>query len=168
MPRPRRLAARRGARRGHRHLDAALLEAHQDPYDTDAALEKELSDAVVHGMGASYRPRQVLLVSDLPKTRNAKIMRRVIRAAYLGQLGSAVLASAALDLLGPAWAWSTPVWIQGTTLNGVLDGNLVIKGQGADESCEPSGRPYTVVYDGTCPTSSPSVTSATRLSACSL
>ena len=24
-------------------------------------------------------------VSDLPKTRNAKIMRRVIRAAYLGQ-----------------------------------------------------------------------------------
>ncbi len=41
-----------------------------------------------------------------------------------------VTTSAALDLLGPAWAWSTPVWIQGTTLNGVLDGNLVIKGTG--------------------------------------
>jgi acetyl-CoA synthetase len=27
----------------------------------------------------------VLWVRDLPKTRNAKIMRRVIRAAYLGQ-----------------------------------------------------------------------------------
>jgi acetyl-CoA synthetase len=29
-------------------------------------------------------PRQVFFVSDLPKTRNAKVMRRMIRAAYLG------------------------------------------------------------------------------------
>lgn len=50
----------------------------------DAALERELSEAVVKGMGASYRPRQVLLVSDLPKTRNMKIMRRVVRAVYRG------------------------------------------------------------------------------------
>jgi D-alanyl-D-alanine carboxypeptidase/D-alanyl-D-alanine-endopeptidase (penicillin-binding protein 4) len=41
-----------------------------------------------------------------------------------------VTTSAALDLLGPAWTWNTPVWIQGTTLNGVLEGNLVIKGSG--------------------------------------
>ena len=41
-----------------------------------------------------------------------------------------VTTSAALDLLGPAWAWSTPVWVQGSTLNGVLEGNLVIKGSG--------------------------------------
>jgi len=26
-----------------------------------------------------------LFVSDLPKTRNAKVMRRMIRSAYLGQ-----------------------------------------------------------------------------------
>ncbi len=51
---------------------------------TDAALEQELSAAVVHGMGASYRPRQVLLVGDLPKTRNMKIMRRVVRSVYSG------------------------------------------------------------------------------------
>jgi len=38
----------------------------------DAALEAELSQAVVHGMGASYRPRQVVFVHDLPKTRNMK------------------------------------------------------------------------------------------------
>jgi acetyl-CoA synthetase len=50
----------------------------------DAALQAELSQAVVHGMGTSYRPRQVLLVSDLPKTRNMKIMRRVVRAVYKG------------------------------------------------------------------------------------
>ncbi len=50
----------------------------------DAALEQELSAAVVSGMGTSYRPRQVLLVSDLPKTRNMKIMRRVVRAVFHG------------------------------------------------------------------------------------
>ncbi|WP_418319904.1 AMP-binding protein [Piscinibacter sakaiensis] len=50
----------------------------------DTALEQELSAAVVQGMGNSYRPRQVLLVSDLPKTRNMKIMRRVVRAVYQG------------------------------------------------------------------------------------
>jgi serine-type D-Ala-D-Ala carboxypeptidase/endopeptidase (penicillin-binding protein 4) len=37
---------------------------------------------------------------------------------------------AALDLLGPAWAWGTPVWIDGPVKDGVLDGSLVIKGSG--------------------------------------
>ena len=37
---------------------------------------------------------------------------------------------AALDLLGPAWTWTTPVWLQGSVEGGVLDGNLVIKGSG--------------------------------------
>ncbi|MEP7101871.1 MAG: D-alanyl-D-alanine carboxypeptidase, partial [Burkholderiales bacterium] len=36
----------------------------------------------------------------------------------------------ALELLGPAWTWSTPVWLQGTLRDGVLEGNLVIKGSG--------------------------------------
>ncbi len=37
---------------------------------------------------------------------------------------------AALDLLGPSWAWATPVWLDGLVADGVLDGNLVIKGSG--------------------------------------
>jgi len=37
---------------------------------------------------------------------------------------------AALDLLGPAWTWTTPVWLQGPVTDGVLEGNLVIKGSG--------------------------------------
>lgn len=38
---------------------------------------------------------------------------------------------AALDLLGPAWTWSTPVWLQGKLgPDGVLDGDLVIRGGG--------------------------------------
>ena len=37
---------------------------------------------------------------------------------------------ASLDLLGPAWRWTTPVWLQGSVRDGVLDGDLVIKGSG--------------------------------------
>lgn len=48
-------------------------------------LEQELARAVTHGLGTPFSPKAVLLVSDLPKTRNLKIMRRVIRAAYLGE-----------------------------------------------------------------------------------
>lgn len=35
-------------------------------------------------LGAALRPDRVVFVSDLPRTRNAKIMRRVARAAWLG------------------------------------------------------------------------------------
>jgi D-alanyl-D-alanine carboxypeptidase/D-alanyl-D-alanine-endopeptidase (penicillin-binding protein 4) len=38
--------------------------------------------------------------------------------------------TAALDLLGPAYSWSTPVWIDGPVKRGVLQGSLVIKGSG--------------------------------------
>jgi D-alanyl-D-alanine carboxypeptidase/D-alanyl-D-alanine-endopeptidase (penicillin-binding protein 4) len=37
---------------------------------------------------------------------------------------------AALDLLGPAFVWRTPVWLDGPVVGGVLKGNLVIQGQG--------------------------------------
>src|SRR6185312_12642426 len=47
-----------------------------------AGLADELSVALVRGMGASYRPEKVLLVDDLPRTRNMKIMRRVLRAIF--------------------------------------------------------------------------------------
>ena len=36
----------------------------------------------------------------------------------------------ALELLGPAFSWSTPVWLRGTVEGGVLNGDLVIKGNG--------------------------------------
>jgi acetyl-CoA synthetase len=49
-----------------------------------AELQTELSQLIAHGLGAPFRPKQVLFVSELPKTRNMKIMRRVIRAACLG------------------------------------------------------------------------------------
>ncbi len=48
------------------------------------ALRAELRAAVVTAMGKALAPKAVLFVADLPKTRNAKVMRRMVRSAYLG------------------------------------------------------------------------------------
>ena len=49
------------------------------------ALESELKSLVAKDMGKPLAPSKIHFVSALPKTRNAKVMRRVIRAAYLGE-----------------------------------------------------------------------------------
>ncbi len=49
------------------------------------ALFDELASRVAEQLGKPLKPAAVYVVPDLPKTRNAKILRRVIRAAFLGQ-----------------------------------------------------------------------------------
>ena len=49
------------------------------------ALQSELKALVARDMGKPLAPSRVHFVSALPKTRNAKVMRRVIRSAYLGE-----------------------------------------------------------------------------------
>lgn len=48
-------------------------------------LEAELKQLIAKEMGKPLQPNRIHFVSALPKTRNAKVMRRVIRAAYLGE-----------------------------------------------------------------------------------
>ncbi len=48
-------------------------------------LREALLNKVADALGKPLKPRDVKFVKDLPKTRNAKVMRRLIRAAYLGQ-----------------------------------------------------------------------------------
>ena len=45
----------------------------------------EIAQAIVAGHGRAYQPSVILFVPDIPKTRNMKIMRRVVRATYLGE-----------------------------------------------------------------------------------
>ncbi len=54
-------------------------------HEANDTLREELMDLVVSKLGKSLKPREIKLVTALPKTRNAKVMRRVIRAVYLGQ-----------------------------------------------------------------------------------
>src|SRR6185503_10606755 len=49
------------------------------------ALARTLADLVATRLGKPLRPSRIEFVRDLPKTRNAKVMRRVIRSAYLGE-----------------------------------------------------------------------------------
>jgi acetyl-CoA synthetase len=60
----------------------AVLKPGQAPSE---ALRAELSERVARQMGKALKPERVLFVHELPKTRSAKIMRRVIRATYLGK-----------------------------------------------------------------------------------
>jgi len=50
-----------------------------------ADLATELRQQVAEEMGKPLTPKAIVFVPDLPKTRNAKVMRRVLRAAYLGE-----------------------------------------------------------------------------------
>jgi len=49
------------------------------------ALEQAMRERVIAELGKPLAPKTFCFVPDLPKTRNAKVMRRVIRSAYLGE-----------------------------------------------------------------------------------
>ena len=50
----------------------------------DEAVAREVAGLVVHDLGKPVRPKAVVAVADLPRTRSGKVMRRVARAAWLG------------------------------------------------------------------------------------
>ncbi len=50
----------------------------------DATIALEVSQLVVRDLGKPVRPKAVIGVLDLPRTRSGKVMRRVARAAFLG------------------------------------------------------------------------------------
>ena len=60
----------------------AVLRPGETPSET---LRKELMTQITSQLGKPLKPREIKFVRALPKTRNAKIMRRVIRAVYLGE-----------------------------------------------------------------------------------
>lgn len=91
------------------------------PAEVDAALERaklprDALVAVVQEVGSE-------------RSRLAWQPERPVNPASLMKL---LTTGAALDLLGPAWTWSTPVWFDGSVdpVQGVLNGNLVIQGSG--------------------------------------
>ena len=59
-----------------------VLQPGIEPSD---ALAAELQTRVAEALGKAMKPDTIRFIGDLPKTRNAKVMRRVIRAAYLGE-----------------------------------------------------------------------------------
>ena len=68
--------------KGNAVVAFVVLAAGHGPSD---ALRDELLQKTSDDLGKPLRPKEIRFVRDLPKTRNAKVMRRVIRSAYLGQ-----------------------------------------------------------------------------------
>jgi acetyl-CoA synthetase len=58
-----------------------VLKDKTDSHD----IKKDLMNLVATHLGKALKPKDIFFVDELPKTRNGKVMRRVIRAAYLNQ-----------------------------------------------------------------------------------
>ncbi len=54
-------------------------------HEPSESLREELMQRIINELGKPLKPREIKFVDALPKTRNAKVMHRVIRAAYLNQ-----------------------------------------------------------------------------------
>jgi acetyl-CoA synthetase len=79
-----------------------ILSAGHEPSER---LREEIRQEVGRQLGKALLPKEVRFATDLPRTRNAKIMRRVIRACYLGSdLGdlSSLENPAAIDAVAAA------------------------------------------------------------------
>ncbi len=50
-----------------------------------ADLEEELKDLVATKLGKPFKPKQIIFVPALPKTRSGKILRRLLKKAYMGE-----------------------------------------------------------------------------------
>ncbi|MCP3025947.1 AMP-binding protein [Halobacillus sp. A5] len=57
----------------------------KDKTEDASALIDELKKYLSLKLGKALAPKEVFIVSDLPKTRNAKVMRRAIKTAYLNK-----------------------------------------------------------------------------------
>jgi acetyl-CoA synthetase len=78
-----------------------ILRGQPQEIDGDA-IAKELRDHVAKEIGPIAKPRQILVVPELPKTRSGKIMRRLLRdVAEHRQLGdvTTLTDSAVMDLI---------------------------------------------------------------------
>ncbi len=80
-------------------------------------------------------PRDALsvVVQDLGRNGVPRLSWQAQAAVNPASLMKLFTTYAALDLLGPAWTWSTPVWLQGALPSGgsgVFEGDVIIKGSG--------------------------------------
>ena len=88
------------------------------PPEVDAALQR------------AKVPREAvtLLVQDAEGKSAPRLSHRANVPVNPASVMKLVTTYAALDLLGPAFTWSTPVYVEGAVRDGTLYGNLIIRG----------------------------------------
>lgn len=99
---------------------------------TGAAAAQGLPPEVDAALARAKLPRDAVSFYVAPADA-ASVPRLAHRADVQvnpASMAKLVTTFAALELLGPAYSWSTPVYLEGPVRGGVLEGNLYIKGQG--------------------------------------
>jgi len=96
------------------------------------ALAQNLPPEVGAALARAKVPREAvaLLVVDAAGKAPARLSHRASAPMNPASVMKLVTTYAALDLLGPAYQWRTPVYVEGAVKDGTLFGNLYIKGQG--------------------------------------
>jgi serine-type D-Ala-D-Ala carboxypeptidase/endopeptidase (penicillin-binding protein 4) len=91
----------------------------------------QLPPDVEAALAAARLPREALslVVQDVAGAQ-ARWSWQADRALNPASLMKLLPTYAALELLGPTHTWTTPIWLTGPVRAGVLEGSLVIKGQG--------------------------------------
>ena len=96
-----------------------------------AMAAQRLPPEVLRALQRAKVPADALSVVVHDTTTGERVLQwheeRPVNPASVAKL---LTTMAALDRLGPAWHWSTPVWLSGRIKNGVLEGSVFIKGSG--------------------------------------
>ena len=71
-----------------------------------------------------------VVILDPQRPETALWQHRAEASVNPASLMKLVTTTAALDLLGPAFTWNTPVYVDGPIKDGVLQGNVYLRGQG--------------------------------------
>lgn len=96
------------------------------------ALAQPLPEAVSSALLRAQVPADAvsLLLVDADGLSQPRLSHRAEVLANPASVMKLLTTTAALDLLGPAYTWRTPVWVDGKVQNDTLYGNLVIAGRG--------------------------------------
>ena len=92
-----------------------------------ARVDAELARAKIPREAAAFLVVEAVSSTHAAEPRLSHRVSAPMQAASVMKLATTF---AALELLGPAYTWATPVFIDGTVREGVLSGNVYIQGQG--------------------------------------
>lgn len=96
-----------------------------------AALADGLPPNVLGALKAAQIPaKNVAVVVQAVDAGSPLVTHNASQAMNPASVMKLLTTYAALDLLGPAYTWKTTVWTESAPLDGVLSGNLYIKGSG--------------------------------------
>ena len=97
-----------------------------------SSLAQALPPEVEAALARARLPRDAvsLLVVEADGKSAPRLSHRADVPVNPASIAKLATTFAALELLGPAFTWATPVYLEGSVRDGTLHGNLYIKGQG--------------------------------------